>query len=152
MAVSIRELDLNSWNQTGLFYFWRFTENAKNYPGWHLATDSTGHSSFLDLLKRLRNTTESGASRTVRATSPSSEILATVNNRRSALVSPTRVRVATSDVVNQWTITEAEADVTIKIGADQLDGIVRWLASPPAAFDTTYGKDPPLWFWGHGNA
>jgi hypothetical protein len=143
--------DLNSWRQTGLFHFWRFTENVKNYPGWHLATDPAGHASFLDLLRRLRNATDSHASRTVHSTSPSSEVLATVNNRRSPVVSPTRVQVVRSDVSDRWTIT-ADADVTVEIGVDHLDGIVRWLAAPAEAFDTTYGKDPSVWFWGRGDA
>ena len=142
--------DLNSWRQTGLVHLWRFTENEKNYPGWHLATDPAGHASLLDLLRRLRNTTESGASRAVHPTNPSSEILATVNNRRSPIVSPTRVRVVRSDVADQWTIAECDADVTVKIGVDHLDGVVRWLAAPAAAFNTTYGKDPPVWFWDAG--
>ena len=49
-------------------------------------------------------------------------------------------------------IAETEADVTIKLGAEQLDGLIRWLADPTAAFDTTYGGPPPLWFWGVVNA
>ena len=141
--------DLNSWKQAGLLHIWRFTENVKNYPGWHLATDGAGHASFVDLLTRLRSTTESGASRTVHSTSPSSEVLARVNNRRSPVVSPTRVRVVSSDVADHWTITEGDADVTVRMGVNHLDGIVLWLVASAAAFDTTYGKDPPVWFWGH---
>jgi len=145
-------LDLNSWRQTGLIHLWRFTENVKNYPGWHLATDPTGHASFLDLLTRLRVTSEPGASRTVHATSPSAKVLAIVNNRLSPVVSPSRVRVARNGIADQWTITEGEADVTVTMGSEHLDGIIRWLGDPAAAFDTTYGKDPPLWFWGRGGA
>ena len=99
---------------------------------------------------RLRGATESGASRAVHPTCPSAEVLATVNNRRSPVVSPTRVRVIRNDVADQWTIAEREADVTVTIGVEHLDGIIRWLGDPVAAFDTTYGKDPPLWFWGRG--
>jgi hypothetical protein len=141
-------LDVNSWRQTGIFHFWRFTENVKNFPGWHLAFDPSGHASFLDLLTRLRGATESNPSRTVQLRPPSAEVLSTVNNRRSPVVSPTRVRVSRSDVANQWTIAEREADVSVAIGVKNLDGIIRWLGEPAAAFDTTYGEDPPLWFWG----
>jgi hypothetical protein len=51
-------------------------------------------------------------------------------------------------VPNAWTITEQGDDATMMMGVDQLAGVVRWLGDPTAAFDTTYGKNPPLWFWG----
>jgi hypothetical protein len=143
-------LELNSWRQTGVLHLWRFTENVRNYPGWHLATDPTGLVSLLDLLTRLRGTSESSASRTVHPTGPSAEVLETVNNRRSPVVSPARVRVARSDAPDGWTITEQDADVTVTMGVEQLDGVIRWLGDPTAAFDTMFGKDPPLWFWGRG--
>jgi hypothetical protein len=146
----MRMQDLNSWRQAGLLHLWRFTENVKDYPGWHLATDPTGHASFLDLLRRLRRTSEFSASRTVHPTPPSAELLAAVNNRRSSVVSPARVRVTRSDVADQWVLAERGAEVTVTIGVAQLGGTIQWLADPAAAFDTSYGKDPPLWFWGAG--
>ena len=143
-------VELKFWRQTGVLHLWRFTENVRNYPGWHLATDPTGLASLLDLLTRLRSTSESGASRTVHLTGPSAEVLATVNNRRSPVVSPARVRVATIDVPDGWAITEQDADMTMTMGVEHLDGIIRWLGDPTTAFDTTYGKAPSLWFWGRG--
>jgi len=144
----MRMLELNSWRQTGVLHLWRYTENVRNYPGWHLATDLAGHASFLDLLTLLKSAAESRASRTVKPTIPSAEVLATANNRRSPVVSPTRVRIAASGVADHWTIAEVNADVTIELGVQHLDGIIRWLSDPAAAFDTTYGSAPPLWFWG----
>jgi hypothetical protein len=140
--------DLTSWRQTGVLYLWCHSENAKNYPGWHLATDRPGHASFLDLLRRLRTATEFGGVRGLRTTVPTAEVLAIANNRRDAAISPKRILVTAAVSADKWAIVEVTGDVRIELGADHLDGLVRWLSDPTAAFDTTYGSAPPLWSWG----
>jgi hypothetical protein len=35
------------WKQAGRISVWRYTENAGNYPGWHLTADPAGFSRLL---------------------------------------------------------------------------------------------------------
>src|SRR5438093_904259 len=98
---------VNEWKQAGATFFWRYTRNLRNYPGWHLATDAAGHRSMLDLLRRVSATgIEPHVSRTLRLTAPSPEVLAIPNNRRSPVVAPARLRLLLADDPEQWTVEE----------------------------------------------
>ena len=38
------------WKQRGIISLWRYTENSRNYSGWHLTADAAGCASLLELL------------------------------------------------------------------------------------------------------
>jgi len=40
---------VESWQQRGSFYFWRYTENERNYPGWHFMVDAAASQSMAAL-------------------------------------------------------------------------------------------------------
>lgn len=152
MATSSRqsfpEPHHDAWRQVGNVYLWRFTENLRNYPGWHLATDEAGLVSLVDLLRRLRVSEESGASRALQLSQPTSEVLAVPNNRRSPVVAPERARIRRHMDDEHWAFDEANDSVSLSVGRRHLDGLLSWLAHPESAFDTTYGDSPELWYWG----
>ena len=139
---------LNMWRQAGVLYLWRYTENVRNYPGWHLAADQLGHASLLALLNRLLTANGTGVWRTLESAAPSAGVLAIANNRRSPVVSPSRIRVAASVTADEWTIAEAESDAVMTLGAHHLEGIIRRRSDADAAFDLNYGSSPHLWFGG----
>jgi hypothetical protein len=63
----------------GLISVWIFKENQKNYPGWNLACDQTGHA-FLERLFGLINNSTWSAKKTFQIDHPTKNILDTVNN------------------------------------------------------------------------
>jgi hypothetical protein len=137
----------NQWKQSGLLYFWRYTENVRNYPGWHLAADEAGLAALTDLLRRLLGADDS-ATRTTRISPPSPVVLATANNRRSPVVSPERVSWTVSATDDDWHFDERAAVLALRLGRHKVARMLQWLSNPHRAFDTTYGTSPPIWFWG----
>jgi len=72
---------VNEWKQTGKLYLWKYTENSKNYPGWHLHADLEGCTSLIKLICLMRMD-KFPAKRTVKISAPNSQILSVPNNKR----------------------------------------------------------------------
>lgn len=47
------DINVNRWKQEGSLFVWRFQENIRNYPGWHLSADNVRANSMIDLLDRM---------------------------------------------------------------------------------------------------
>jgi hypothetical protein len=65
---------VNAWKQQGNLYLWRYTEETKHFPGWHITADAQGCLAILDLLNRVEQY-PSSAERTLRITLPTSDIV-----------------------------------------------------------------------------
>jgi hypothetical protein len=139
---------LSSWTQDGAVFVWRYVTRAKHYPGWHLATDARGHASLLDLLQRLRAAGGRSAVATVKTTHPSAAVLAVVGNHGGRPEAPALIHFEFDASSDQWKVIAGASDVRVQLGSRQLDAIIVWLSDPDAAFDSTSGSTPPLWFWG----
>jgi hypothetical protein len=139
---------VDSWKQTGRLFFWRFTENTRNYPGWHFMVDHAASSSIAALLRSMAQS-ESPCSRTVVVSLPTTDVLNVPNNRQSRCVAPERLRIelAVSDA-NSWLLTEDGAVVHWHLGADRLRELADVFADPAKYFDSTIGEGPVLWSWG----
>jgi len=138
---------INEWKQAGALYLWRYTENQRNYPGWHLAADKTGFAALTDLLTRLLRAGDA-ASRTTQIAPPSPAVLGTANNRTAPVVSTERARWNVSAIEHEWRLDESSKVLSLNLGRQKVAGMLHWLSNPEQAFDTTYGTSPPLWFWG----
>jgi hypothetical protein len=139
---------VDSWKQAGRLFFWRFTENTRNFPGWHFMVDRAASASIAALLRSMAKS-ESPCSRTVVVSLPTAEVLSVPNNRHSPCVAPERLRIelATSDA-KCWLLTEDGAVVHWLIGSDNLRDVADVFADPAKYFDSTIGENPPLWSWG----
>jgi hypothetical protein len=141
---------VNQWKQSGAVAVWRYLEGERNFPGWHLACNRDGHRSLLDLLERLREASSGDpVDRSVRLTPPSVRVLAVPNNRRAGVFAPDRLRLQTAPGAEIWTWEDIGSDLRLTAGTHGLDGLITWLAKPAQAFDTSFGRSPPLWFWGN---
>ena len=146
MAYSHGAVD--RWKQAGRLFFWRFTENTRNYPGWHFMVDHAASTSIAALLRSMAQS-ESPCSRTVVVTLPTTDVLRVPNNRQSQCVAPERLRIelAISDA-KSWILTEDGALVHWHLGADSLRKVADVFADPTKYFDSTIGEEPVLWSWG----
>jgi hypothetical protein len=139
---------VDSWKQAGRLFFWRFTENTRNYPGWHFMVDRAASTSIAALLRSMAQS-ESPCSRTVVVSLPTTDVLGVSNNRQSPCVAPERLRIelAISDA-KSWLLTEDGAVVHWHLGADSLRMVADVFADPMKYFDSTIGEEPVLWSWG----
>jgi hypothetical protein len=141
----------NSWKQSGSVSLWRYTENLRNFPGWHLTADAAGCASLLALLDALAFDGVA-ASRTLGITAPTASVLAVPNNRSSGWVAPSKFRLAFSPRSNQWGFPDALEPASLSIGADWLPTLRQAIAGiPQGQGDYSIGQPGngslPLWIW-----
>ena len=145
---------VNEWKQSGAVFTWRYIERAKNYPGRHLAFDSVGFVSFVDLLRRyVEDDGEAPLLRLVRLTPPTSDVLAIPNNGSAAIHTAERLRISSgcrhqTDGLSRQSDLD---DLVLSIGRVQMVHFVAWL-SDSESFDKTFGKAPEFWFWARSTA
>ncbi len=140
---------LNEWKQTGTIFLWSYRENTRNFPGWHWAFDDPGLRSLIDLLGRLlAGPADAPLARTVRITPPTERVLSVPNNRSSRVRSPDRLRIVALPTADDWILAEEDAHLVLSLGRDRLRELIAWLQAEDQAFDTSFGADPQVWFWG----
>lgn len=137
------------WTQSGRISLWRYLENERNYPGWHLNADPDGCKSLLALLDAL--VTDGDGSLAIAITAPTKAELAVPNNRRgrAAWVAPEKLCLTFSTTDDLWSFPADLAPAALDIGAvwlaalrDGIDGI------PKGRGDYCIGRgDLRLWFW-----
>jgi hypothetical protein len=140
------------WKQQGTVSLWRYTENERNYPGWHLNADPVGCTSLLALLEELAHS--EGTHRTIQLKPPSASQLAVPNNQGggAAWLAPARLRVSISDVPATWEFPADLKPATLTIGFDWLTALREGIAGIPQGFgDYSIGSRKSgslsLWFW-----
>ena|SRR5690606_2625984 len=141
----------NSWKQSGRISLWRYTENERNFPGWHLNADAAGCQSLLALLDALA--ADGTGSRTVTVTAPTKAQLSVPNNKDglAAWMAPDKLRVTFSPTAHEWSFPSQLDPAVITVGSAWLaqlrDGIV---GIPTGRGDYSIGDRKgglPLWFW-----
>ena len=139
---------VDSWKQAGRLFFWRFTENTRNFPGWHFMVDVAASASIAALLRSMSQS-ESPCSRTIVVSLPTAEVLSIPNNRGAQCVAPERLRIESDpSVKDAWALVEDGAAVHWRLGAQTLRNVAAVFADPAKYFDSSVGKDPVLWSWG----
>ncbi len=140
--------EIDKWVQSGKVFLWRYTENTRSFPGWHLAFDFLGANSLLTLFSSMKMLNQP-TMRTIRLSKPGSDVLAIPNNRTSRIMAKDKLRINwTPDRKNEWSINEQDDDVIMVLGKKVLANIEKAIENPNKAFDTTLAVDPLLWFWG----
>lgn len=140
--------EVNKWKQRGEVYFWRYIENTRNYPGWHLAIDRHGSASFMELIVAFLSCNHM-CMRTLSLRLPDSTVLSVPNNIRSRIYSKDKLRLHWDPHrESQWSIEEHENVISIQVGKEMLFRVQHALENPRDAFDTIIASDPTLWFWG----
>ena len=144
-------LQSHSWKQSGAIALWRYKENQRNFPGWHLTADATGCASLLALLDAFAS--DGGTcSRTLAIQAPTLAILAVPNNRSSAWRSPSKLRLSLSENPAEWSFPESLEPATLTFGWDWLPKLRQGIAGiPHGEGDYSIGgsgsSNLQLWFW-----
>jgi hypothetical protein len=144
-------LQSHAWKQTGSVALWRYTENQRNYPGWHLSADDAGCASLIALLDAFAADGNAGT-RTLSVTRPTSEILAVPNNRSASCVAPDKLLLSFSDVASQWSFPDSLDPAELTIGADWLPKLRKAIAGIPHgegdfSIGLSKGDSLALTFW-----
>lgn len=139
---------VHNWKQAGRLFFWRFTENTRNFPGWHFMVDRAASTSIAVLLRSMSKS-PSPCSRTIVVSLPTVEVLGIPNNRGSRCVAPERLRIELDPSASDtWTIVEDGAVVHWRLGTETSRNMADVFADPVRYFDSSVGQDPVLWSWG----
>lgn len=138
------------WKQRGTISLWRYIENQKNFPGWHLNADSEGCASLLELIDALRD--NPGGELTTRLSAPIPQQLAVPNNRTAAWIVPQFWVIQHDPEGEHWNFASESETVTLIAGARWLDLLSEGVAGIPAKQgDYSIGpgrlRESRLWFW-----
>jgi hypothetical protein len=141
----------HSWKQSGNISLWRYTENERNYPGWHLTADAAGCASLIALLDALA-ADGVPASRSVEITPPSKPQLGVPNNKSgsAAWQAPGKLRVSFSATPAEWSFPLDLDSAVITVGSDWLASLREGLSGIPLGRgDYSIGPEGSsrLWFW-----
>lgn len=141
----------NSWTQSGRISLWRYTENERNFPGWHLNADAAGCQSLLALLEALA--ADGAGSRTIAVTAPTKAQLGVPNNKRglAAWVAPDKLRVTLSPTAEEWSFPAELDPAVMTVGSGWLAQLREGIAGiPEGRGDYSIGDrkgSHSLWFW-----
>lgn len=141
----------NSWKQFGRISLWRYTENERNFPGWHLNADEAGCRSLLLLFEAFA--ADGIGSRTVAITAPTKAQLVVPNNKAglAACVAPEKLRITFSPAPEEWSFPSDLDPAMIRVGSSWLSQLRDGIAGiPEGRGDYAIGDRKggfPLWFW-----
>jgi hypothetical protein len=140
--------DIGTWKQSGRLFFWRFTENVRDYPGWNFMVDSVGSKSVAGLLLAMSKSSED-CTRIVQVSHPTTEVLRAANNRGAGCVAPTKLSIEldTTDA-DTWSLDDDGVVLHWRLGARTAALAADAFANPLNYFDSTIGAKPALWSWG----
>lgn len=143
----------HSWKQSGNASLWYYTENERNYPGWHLTADAAGCDSLVALLDVLA-ADGNGAFRIVEIRPPSNAQLKVPNNKSglAAWQAPSKLRIAFSDDPAEWSFPLGLEPASLTLGSDWLTPLRDGISGiPRGRGDYSIGRigkgSAKLWFW-----
>jgi len=144
-------LQSHSWKQSGAISLWRYKENQRNFPGWHLTADATGCASLLTLLDSFASDGRT-CSRTLAIQAPTPAILAVPNKRSSAWQSPSKLRLSLSANPAEWSFPESLEPAALIFGSDWLSKLRQGIAGishgeGDYSIGVPGGGNLQLWFW-----
>ena len=143
----------HSWKQSGNVSLWYYTENERNFPGWHLTADPAGCESLIVLLDAFA-TDGIPASRAVEIEPPSKAQLGVPNNKSglAAWRAPSKLRVAFSSNPAEWSFPPDLDPAVLTIGSNWLVPLREGISGiPHGRGDYSIGPSSKgssrLWFW-----
>lgn len=143
------KLSSHSWKQHGAISLWRYTENERNYPGWHLSANPAGCESLITLIEAL-SADGAGTTRSVGLTPPTPAILGVPNNKHGTarFNAPAKLCISFSSIPDHWLFPPQLEPAELSFGHDWLAPLRNGLAGiPNGVGDFSIGDDLPLWFW-----
>ncbi len=147
------DANVERWKQEGHFYLWKYEENTRNYPGWHMNSDNEGCRSLAELIDRMLKAQWS-SQKLLNVTLPTARVLCVPNNRggeaRWKAPQFLVLKYAKGKVEDDHFIFEKQENgIVLSVGRQMLEqireGIVGILQGKG---DYAIGdRDNGLWFW-----
>lgn len=150
--------DVTSWKQKGVISLWRYEENIRNYPGWHLTADATGVESLIFLLNLMRESC-AATYRTITITPPSASALCVPNNKggKASFIAPQKWRIEytkRAELSETWHFPVTSESASLLMGANFLallaagvEGILH--GKGDYSIGSSGADNSVLWFWGY---
>lgn len=98
---------------------WRYLENTRNYPGWHLTADTDGCASLIALLDAAVLDGMEGR-RTLKIDRPTPAQLAVPNNRHAAWTATQSLRIVFEREPSQWRLRDEGERLELLLGTETL--------------------------------
>lgn len=141
------------WKQKGSLYFWRYLENTRNYPGWHLSAGNLFCQSFADLAEKMFLARWS-SQKAFLITPPDIKVLRVANNRdgearwesaQSLLLKYQKENVTT----DYFLLEENKNKVVLSVGSQYLQLLQECICGiSQGKHDYSIGNDnSQIWFW-----
>lgn len=144
--------DASKWKSSGRISLWRYTQNERHYPGWHISADAAGRKCLLELLERVGS--HDAPYHTVALTAPTRDQLGVPNNGGgdAAWVAAARLCVRLDVDAARWTFPADLDPAMIAIGSHWLEPLRRGIRDMAAgrgdySIGDRQGGSLPLWFW-----
>ena len=140
-------MSIKKWKQSGNVYIWRYQDNPKNYPGWHLSANNAGCMSISELLRAFIDSPPE-TNRTVQLSVPTEKQFCVPNcNRRP--IPETKLRITKSGIPDEWALKNIEDKLQLDIGTVYLQKLISGIADiQQQKGDYCIGHThQELWFW-----
>lgn len=143
--------DAKRWRPSGRVSLWRYTENTRNYPGWHLRADAAGGDSLLTLIDTLVG--DPSFVHDVKITAPTKADLRVPNNGdgQAAWIAPAGLRIVLSPLPGEWSFPASADPAVLTLGMDWLaplrEGIAGMRVGRGDYAIGTRRSGEQLWFW-----
>ena len=141
-------METYNWKQKGNLYLWRYENNPKNYPGWHLTGDMEGISSLCTLLTIMQNEGRN-VKRTVQLSLPTSKELSILGCSSKAIPEKKVVIHLEIDEPIEWCIKPYGDSMDIIANPYSIKGFVKSLNERLQGendFSFSHGENQ-IWFW-----
>lgn len=122
------EQSIEKIKKEGKIYFWRYTENTRNYPGWNISFDDDGFT-FLNRLLNLMQKSQWPSKKSISTDPPTEKVLLGVNNSGGRASWKTVKTLSIqykkkSPYPNLWRLNEEEQALTISMGSNKLNEFI----------------------------
>lgn len=118
------DVNVDKWKQKGDLYLWRYLENSRNFPGWHLTANDICCFALNELFETMLAAHWS-SEKTLTLSEPTKEVLSVPNNRGGAArfkyANLLIIKHLKEEVANNYFALEAEnKQVRFSVGSDKL--------------------------------
>lgn len=145
--------NVEKWKQPGDLYLWRYTEGARNFPGWHFtAADVCCHG--LAHLMEIMLSARWASQKSLKVTAPIEDVLGVPNNRggtaRWASPKTLVLKHPKGKVDDQhFALEEDGTTITVSAGRQKLELLKECVRDiPNGKGDYSIGiGETQLWFW-----
>ena len=149
--------NVQRWRQRGAVFLWRYRDEPRNYPGWHLSADPAGSESLLELFRLMRDAAHSSEQR-ISISDPTARVLSVPNYTRGGdhWQSARRWHVVYPKgraSVDEWKLVFAGSELRLSIGERYLLSLIQGVEDLAAGRGdyAISGEDADspdcLWFW-----